>query len=163
LTDPLWTVHKREQFDKMIAAAGTLGAAHYQIPLRASREGRINLAIASRGGDISIGQLKRSPRPILVVIGDDDYASTGPVGWPIARKLFRWARHVVIHATGADDTSYRLAVEMAVTVRRLVLVETSSDCAGAWAAACRQAHIPALALMPANGQHPLPLSREQVQ
>ena len=37
--------------------------------------------------------------PGLVLIGDDDHAaSDGPEAWPIARRVIRWGRFILIHA-----------------------------------------------------------------
>ena len=70
--------------------------------------------------------------PMIAVLGDDDYASTGPTGWPATRRLFRWAKGAMIHATGADAPSYQAAIRMAIGSRRFLLIETSSDCAAEW-------------------------------
>jgi hypothetical protein len=47
---------------------------------------------------------------LIAIVGDDDYQSSGPAEWPATRRLFRWARGAMIHATGADVPTYQMAI-----------------------------------------------------
>jgi hypothetical protein len=42
----------------------------------------------------------------MIVIGDDDHASTGPDAWPSWRRLKGWARAAMVHAAASDRDTY---------------------------------------------------------
>jgi hypothetical protein len=152
--------------DRAVAAAATAGAEHMAELLRAVRRGEIALVQPlDRSAPVSMARLKRAPRPVLVVIGDDDYCSTGPSGWACLPTLLCWARGAIVHGTGANVESYRGAVAMAQQTGRGVLVETSSGCAVAWREAFRTAGRPVqtLTLLPHGGVHPLMPARGAMQ
>lgn len=112
-----------------------------------------------------MAMLKRAPRPVLVLIGDDDYASTGPAGWACTPTLLRWARAAMVHGTGADVATYQLAVQMAVGCRRGLLIETSSPFARVWREALRTARqpVPNVTLVAPNDAHPVMPARGAMQ
>jgi hypothetical protein len=107
--------------------------------------------------------LKASGRPLIAVIGDDDYASTGPCGWAATRRLLYWARGGMIHATGADVPSYRTAIGMALVTWRFLLVETDSAHMDEWGGALRKHGVPFLGLRPPKGSHPVAPDRSTLQ
>jgi hypothetical protein len=108
--------------------------------------------------------LKRSPRPVLVLVGDDDYATTGPAGWSATAMLLRWATSAVVHGTGGDIATYRMAADIAAANGRFLLIETSSAHVSTWRAALQAAGVPHLSLVPPSGGcHPLPLDRNAVR
>lgn len=148
---------KPNDFDQMIAGAAAGGADHLLPLLRAVRAGRLDLVIVERGGNVSFKRLKQFRRPVLVLVGDDDYASTGPTGWLDVVRLVRWARYAMIHATGATQEIYAAAVDGAVVQRRFLLVETDSAHAHAWADAMQGTRppVPFLGVLPADGPHPV--------
>ena len=152
--------------DHAIGQAVTIGFHHTAELLRAVRRGEICLiAPEDRTALVSMGSLKRAPLPVLVLIGDDDYASTGPAGWACTPTLLRWARQAIVHGTGADVPTYRLAVEMAVGCRRGLLIETSSVFAPVWREALRTARqpVPTLTLVAPDGAHPVMPARGAMQ
>jgi hypothetical protein len=69
------------------------------------------------------------------------------------------ARGAMVHATGADVPTYRLAIGMALVHRRFLLIETDSAHAHDWGEALHKRRIPALGLVPPDGVHPLPFDR----
>jgi hypothetical protein len=79
-------------------------------------------------------QLKSSGRPALVILGDDDYGSTGPAAWPDAVRLMRWARFTFLHAAGGEAVHYAAAALSAQEHHRVLLVETDTAHLEAWRA-----------------------------
>jgi hypothetical protein len=144
-----------DQIDRLIAHASALGLRGRVELLRAVRDGAINLVEIGRQSAAPVRTLEQSPRPVVMVLGDDDYASTGPAGWTAWQRLSYWARCAMVHATGADAASYRLAVGMALIQRRMLLIETDSAHAHDWGAALHKRNIPALGLLPLDGVHPV--------
>src|ERR1039457_7103920 len=100
-------IGKPDQIDRLIATFAALGLVGSVELLRAVRRCEINLVEPARDAVVPLRLLERSTRPLIVVLGDDDYCSTGPTAWPATRRLFRWARGALIDATGADAPSYQ--------------------------------------------------------
>ena len=163
MSDTCPQITKPAEFDHLIAHATTMGFGHHAELPRQARVGRINLIWLDRGGVPPMGTIKRSPRPVLVLLGDDDYQSTGPAGWTAANRLLRWATGAVIHGTGGDIASYKMAAGMAIAHRRFLLIETNSLHIETWGATLKAARVPFLALKPSGGLHPLPLDQGVVQ
>jgi hypothetical protein len=162
--DRFHEITSQDDLSRIVACAATSGRSHHADLLRQASSGRFNLVQVDRTSIPPTRWLKHSRRPVLVMIGDDDYASTGPAGWAALPKLLRWAHSAMIHGTGADVASYRAAAGMAVTAKRFLLIETSSAFVDAWAAVLSAARIPSIALRPpAGGLHPLPLDRRAMQ
>jgi hypothetical protein len=155
-----------EVIDRAVAAAATAGAGHTAELLRAARRGEIAFVQPQdRAALVSMSALKRAPRPVLVVVGDDDYQSTGPAGWVCAARLLRWSRWTCIHASGAEVAEYRAIAAATVLHWRALLIETSSAQAENWAAALyaanRQPH--GCIVLPGNGLHPVMPDRRVLQ
>jgi hypothetical protein len=148
-------IGKPDQIDRLIAAAASMNLPGRVELLRAVRIGSINLVDIDRLAAAPMKALEQSPRPVLVVVGDDDYASTGPSGWASWQRLSYWARVAMVHATGADVPSYHLAIAMAVLHRRMILIETDSAHAHDWGVVLQRRNIPAIGLLPPNGVHPV--------
>jgi hypothetical protein len=145
-----------DQIDRMIAGFATMGASHHVELLRAVRQRQINLLGLGRAEEAPMKVLESSLRPTIVLIGDDDYQTTGPTGWASFRRLGYWANGALVHATGADVASYRLGIGMAIMHRRFLFVETSSKHADEWAAALRKRSIATFGLLPPGGaSHPV--------
>jgi hypothetical protein len=159
MTAPMPEITTRDQFAAVIAHLSN-GPYAYKIPLyRAAQDGLISLCEIVRGGTPPLKRLDRTGRPVVVLIGDDDYASTGPDGWDATRKLIYWARGAFVHGTGGTAEDYTGAVVMAVCWRRFLLIETSSDHVRQWAEAVQKApiRINAVYKMPkAFDVHPIP-------
>lgn len=127
-----------DSFDAIPAAIGRmqLAGADHRVPvLRALYRGEI--AHLELGWNGSANTFKRWAASIelpgLALIGDDDHAAAdGPDTWPIARRVLRWARFVLIHGGTGDALHYEYAVELAKRYRRLVMIECTSATIAAW-------------------------------
>lgn len=153
---------KPDQIDRLIAAAATMNLPGRVELLRAVQSGAINLVETERHTAAPMQAIERSSRPVVMLLGDDDYASTGPSGWAAWERLSFWARGAMVHATGADAHSYRLAIGSALIQRRMLLIETDSAHAHAWGAARHKRNIPGIGLVPPNGVHPVMPTRAGV-
>jgi hypothetical protein len=144
-----------DQMDRLIAAYAQFGMVGRVELIRAVRRGEINLVEPTRDRTVPAKVLERSLRPLVVVLGDDDYASTGPSAWAATRRLFRWARSAMVHASGADAPSYQIAIGMALTRGRFILIETDTTHAQEWGDALTAHRIPFLGIVPGgDGVHP---------
>ena len=146
------------QLSDAINPARHMGSCVYVPILEAVRAGRVaRVFVTRRDGMASNRTLKTIQRAVLVIVGDDDYSSTGPAGWPTAAPLMRWTRAVMAHGAGAEPDHYRAAVASTEAHGRFVLVETSSEHVPAWMA-CAADRV-AVAIVPRNGPHPVLPSR----
>jgi hypothetical protein len=148
-------IGKPEQLDRLIAHAAALELVGRVELLRAVRRGEINLVEVSREASAPMLAMEQSPRPVVLVLGDDDYCATGPTGWAAWKRVSYWARAAMVHATGADVASYQMAIGMALVQPRFLLIETDSAHASEWGEALHRRRIPALGLVPPNGVHPV--------
>jgi hypothetical protein len=156
-------IGKPDQIDRLIAACASLGLVGRVELLRSVRAGKIALVEPDRDAVVPLRLLERATRPLVALVGDDDYASTGPTAWPATRRLFRWARGAMIHATGADVPSYQMAIGMALLARRFLLVETDTAHAREWGEALLARRIPFITLRPPEGVHPVAPPRSAMQ
>ena len=148
ITDPAAT-------DRLNAAAYPAGFVGRVELLRVVRNREIALVESDRKADVPERVLAETTKPLIVVLGDDDYQSTGPTGWAAVPGLLRWAKGALIHGTGADVPSYRAAIGMALLARRFLLIETDSAHAREWGNALLVQGIPFLGLLPSEGVHPV--------
>lgn len=124
-------VVRREHAARLIALAQRLGNTA-PVPLyRAVVEGWVRLVQHDRGTQIGRAVLNDT-RPTVVVLGDDEYLTAGPGGWPQAVRLLRWAEIVILHGASADPVHYAMAAAGAMLRRRALLVETSSAHLNLW-------------------------------
>ena len=155
----------RAEIARVIGQAELSGAGFYVPLLRRVMQGEVNACWPMRDTLMPpLYRLGKSGRPLIVVVGDDDYRPAGPDTWACASKLRAWAAFAIVHGTGGKPEHYALAVEMAVQVRRLVLIETTSAAAQDWAGFLRE-HSPALSFMgvlPPDGVHPVMPDKGQV-
>jgi hypothetical protein len=162
----LQEVTTRDQFAAVIAHLSRSQYA-YKVPLyRAAQAGMISLCEITRGATPPLKRLDRTDRPSIVLVGDDDYASTGPAGWVATRRLMYWIRAALVHGTGGTMEDYCGAVAMALKWDKVVLVETSSEHLVNWADVVQKAphRITAVFKRPtAPGVHPIPLTKGDVQ
>ncbi len=166
MNDNLASITTPEQFAAVIAHLAQCGYG-FKVPLyRAAQAGMISLCEITRDGMPPLKRLERTRRPVVILVGDDDYQSTGPDGWIATRPLMHWARAALVHGTGGTMEDYVGAVAMAIQWDKMLLVETSSDYLMPWAGVVQNAphRITAVFKRPtAPGLHPLPLTKGEVQ
>jgi hypothetical protein len=142
-----------------IAHVEQAGKGYLTPALRAAGVGLINLAFIARGNSVSPRAMKHRRRSIFIILGDDDYSSSGPAGWPQAEQLVRWARYIVLHGAGGEPEHYSGAVAAALIHHRLLMVETSSGQLEAWRSLVGRVHprVPGLVITtPADAPtHPM--------
>jgi hypothetical protein len=148
-------IGKPDQIDRLIAAAASMNLPGRVELLRAVRDGSINFIEIGRQAAAPMRTIEQSLRPVVMLLGDDDYRSTGPSGWAAWQRLSYWARGAMVHATGGDAPSYRMAIGMALVTQRFLLIETASAHAHDWGRALHRRNIPALGLVPPSGSHPV--------
>lgn len=152
-----------DQIDRLIALCADVDLVGRVELLRAVRRGEIGIVEPARDAVVPLRVLERSLRPLIAIIGDDDYCSTGPAAWPATRRLFRWARGAMVHATGADAASYRLAIGMALHCRRFLLIETDTAHMREWGEVLLARRLPFVGLRPPAGSHPVMPPRGAMQ
>lgn len=146
-----------EELDRGAAILADL--APFCLPLiRAARLGLICLIAVPRGVPPPRRLLEETKRPVCVLIGDDDHASTGPDAWPGARWLSYWAKASFVHAAGGEAAHYTIAVAATLAHGRLLFVETDSGHADEWNRLLGGGkRSPILCFLPGGGrQHPAP-------
>jgi hypothetical protein len=123
---------------------------------RAVAAGLIGLVDVERGASFPPELRKPPKRPLLAIIGDDDFAATGPAGFPCAKRFSYWSRATMVHGAGAEAEHYALAVEATLALQQVLLVETSADFIAEWRRFLGDGKLaPILEVRPRNGQHPL--------
>ena len=151
------------EFARLIAMSDSMDGGCMTNLLRPASRGELNLMLPSRGTvQPPFYRLGKRGRPIVVVVGDDDYQTTGPEGWACADKLRAWAAFAVIHGTGGQPHHYAMAAVIAADVQRLLFIETSSAGAQLWAGflAERAPPLTFMGLLPPDGAHPVMPARE---
>lgn len=149
---------KRTDLEEITAAVAV--QAPFALPIyRAARDGLINLIQPGRDVQIPQKLLDRPRRPIVVLIGDDDYESSGPEAWACGLRVRRWARAGMIHAAGGEAEHYENALAGALLTGRLLLIETSMAQHSIWKTFLGS-RIPVLNIVSRTGVHPAPVARE---
>ena len=127
----------KAQIDRTIIFSASAGRAYYVPILRSIRDDNLAcLNVVRNGGNIPPVWPKWRPR--LVIIGDDDGQASGPTGFAAAllRSFFQRPAGVIVHASGAEEAHYALAVQNALYgtegQRLSVMVETTSAFAEEW-------------------------------
>ena len=136
-----------------VTAAVAVHAPHALPIYRAARDGLLLLIQPGRSAQIPTKMLGRGERPIFVLIGDDDYQSTGPDGWSCALRVRRWARAGMIHAAAGRVEHYENALAGAFVARWFLMVETSADQQSSWQNFLYP-RMPILNIVPRDGVHP---------
>lgn len=135
-------IDRRDQIPGLIARYQQAGQ-HHRVPLlMALYTGAISYAEAWRGaggGYLRAFMARTSNRPAVLLVGDDDYRSTGPAGWPMADAMARWCRFAIVHATGAEVSHYQSALLLAEAHGTVLFVETDSAHEAAWVEAVQAA------------------------
>jgi len=148
----------RADFARLISLAQTSGHGHLVELLRPAMRGQLNVSLPRRDTRMPpLHTMGKRGRPVLVLLGDDDYQPTGPKGWACSDKLRSWARFALVHAAGAEPAHYARAASLAIECGRLLLIETASSAADDWALflSARSPAIPLLGILPTGGQHPI--------
>lgn len=106
-----------------------------------------------------------SGMPAIALVQDDDYVDRGPAGIAVGERAVRWARSVLLHASGAQITHYQACIEAAQVVRRMLLIEASTATAPQWLdLIARQPKPPTLTVIwPQEGLHPILPPRGRMQ
>lgn len=141
----------------LIALCTTHNSTHH-IPLFQSvGTGRIVMTgLHDRLSRPNLNALNKAHQPGVILIADDEGNTTGPLGWVATSQMLAWANGAMVHATGGDRASYVMAVMMAETSGRFLLIETSSDAADSWAEVLVKANIKTVILKPSgDGLHPV--------
>ena len=159
-------IHNPAEFARLIVLSESMGDGYMTELLRPASRGDLNLIVLSRGTvQPPFYRLAKKRRPIVALVGDDDYQTTGADGWACADRLRAWAAFAVVHGTGAQREHYTMAATLAAKVGRLLLIETSSDGAQQWAAFLHE-RSPALEFMgllpPVPGSHPIMPNKGEV-
>ncbi len=81
-------------------------------------------------------------RPHLVILQDADAGSTGPGSFPMAGAALRWAYRSIIRLAEPAAEQYGAALNCARRYQRVVMVETTTTNAEAWAEAIATAASP---------------------
>lgn len=105
---------------------------------------------------LPLRHLRLSSQPTVILIGDDPgpvWVLGGPTAWRCSSKIGGWCKGAIVHAAGGTAEHYAEAVRGALLVGQLVLVETTSRHAAAWAACVRCPTT--LMIMPSDGPHPI--------
>jgi hypothetical protein len=145
---------------RLVVAAEQAGQPGYAELLREVRHGGLALIGGfDRHAAMTVADLNRAARPTVVLVGDDDYQSTGPRGWSSATTIADWAECAVVHAAASTAVSYAAAAAAARLRGRAVLIETSTAFAYEWEALFSRKHV--LLVLPKNGRpHPVMPARE---
>jgi hypothetical protein len=132
--------------------------------VRALAAGLIGIVEVERGATFPAELRKPAPKPLIAIIGDDDFASTGPAGFPSAKRFGYWSRAVMVHGAGAEAAHYALAVEAALVLRQVLLVETDAQHIEEWTRFLGDGkRAPILEIRPRDGIHPAPIDRGRLQ
>jgi hypothetical protein len=104
--------------------------------------------------------------PALALLGDDDHSPLdGPDTWPLAPRVLRWARFVVVHGGAGRPEHYEHVLALTAIYRRVVMIECSSANIQAWQAAAERWAVGAQGLTmqpPLDCPHPS-LDRSRMQ
>ena len=149
---PSFTFARKTDLEKVTAAVA-VHAPHALPVYRAARDGLIIMIQPGRDAQVPSKLLDQPSRPILVLISDDDYRSTGPGGWSCALRVRRWAKGAIIHAAAGEAQHYEIALAGTLLAARFVLVETSASQQSAWQALLSP-KMPILNIIPRDGVHP---------
>lgn len=77
--------------------------------------------------------------PAVALLGDDDHATPdGPDTWPLTRRVFGWARFILIHGGAGRPEHYEYAIHLAESYGKLAMVECSSVNIAKWQAAAER-------------------------
>ncbi|MEY3730945.1 MAG: hypothetical protein RLZZ57_1701 [Pseudomonadota bacterium] len=126
---------KKEEISQLIVNLQQVGCSHKIPLLRALRDNRIGLCEIMRGTDfLDESLLLSNALPMVCVVGDDDFCSTGPSAYPVAAELIRRSKCRFIHGAGGEAFHYDAAVLAAEKFGNCLIIETSSAWVDSWLA-----------------------------
>lgn len=150
---------------RMIGQAEIAGAGHLAGILQPVMRGELTAFAPMRDTvQLPFYRLSKHRRPIVGIVGDDDYMPAGPDTWACAAKLRAWASFAIVHGTSAQRQHYDMAASMTMQVSRLLLIETTSEAEQLWAAFLseRTPALPFMGLLPPDGVHPVMPSKGEL-
>lgn len=129
-------IKTRAQMAEAIRRFEQAGDTWHSPLLRAAMAGALRFTILPPGARVPLRilDMQRDPRPLVVVVGGDAGGPATPDAFPQARRLMRWAGFVMLHGAGGEAFHYAVAVQAAVLVRRVLIVETTGAALPAWVA-----------------------------
>ncbi len=143
-----------DRFEQAIDILQRCGDFAHGALIEAVRDGKINLVFAGpRTAALPWGRIRKSHKPVLIVVCDDDDLATGPAGWRFAKKLTAWARGAIVHGAGAKREHYQLAIGGAIDCRQFLVIDCASRHVDNWLELL--GHCFALAVLPSDGEHPV--------
>lgn len=139
--------------------------ADFRIPLlRALAQKQIALCEVPRGEPFPAELAKFNKLPVITIFCDDDHWSSGPGGFPCAKRFSYWARRIMVHAAGGEPQHYELAIEAARLCRHILIVETDSAHEEEWFQSLGAGkRAPILCVTALGGAHPVLPPREAAQ
>lgn len=143
-----------DRFERAIDVLQRGGDFAHGVLIEAVRDRKIDMVFAGdRTAALPWGRIRKSRKPVLILVGDDDDNPTGPAGWRFAKKFTAWARGAIVHGAGAKREHYQIAVEGALECRQFVVIDTASRYAADWLELL--CHTFTLVIAPADGEHPV--------
>lgn len=138
---PYLKINTRDDIPLAIARLQAAGVGHRVPLLQALYHGRIAHLELHRGTSARYFKLWAAalPLPALALLGDDDHETPdGPDTWPLAPRVLRWARFILIHGGAGRPEHYEHAIELTGTFRRVAIIECSSANIEAWLQAAKR-------------------------
>lgn len=160
-----FTPTSRADITRLLSQAEAAGAGHLAGILGPVIRGELDLIAPTRNTlALPFKRVSRRGRPVVVILGDDDYCHAGPGTWACAGRIRAWASFAIVHGTGAQRAHYDMAAGVAQRVGRLLLIETTAAAAQDWAGFLhgRTRALRFMGLLPPDGVHPVMLAKRGV-
>ncbi len=168
MSRPFVKINVRDDIPPAIAKMQAAGAGHRVPLLQSVYHGRIAHVELHRGTSARYFKLWAAMvrLPALALLGDDDHAvPDDPDTWPLAPRVLRWARFVVVHGGAGRPEHYEHVLALTAVHQRVVMIESSSANVPAWQAAAERWAVGAQGLImqpPLGCPHPS-LDRSRMQ
>lgn len=107
---------------------------------RAAMVGELNFAMVTPGVRTPdrFLQMNTTEKPLMLILAGDSQESAGPDEFLGLWRPMKWAKAILLHGAGGEERHYTEVVDAARLVRRVLVVETSSNHLPAWDAARRR-------------------------